>query len=104
MSGFVVLSAEEEILSIVEEKKHWQAMEDVIVQVYHKLQLMLGATINTVLVRCTVIIKKNCSLSMIKIHNRFKSSVMASMNVKKKNVSKTFKKTFKITINALKKR
>ena len=35
-----------------------------------------------------LIIKKNCSLSMIKIHNRFKSSVMASMNVKKKNVSR----------------
>ena len=35
-----------------------------------------------------LIIKKNCSQSMIKIHNRFKSSVMASMNVKKKNVSR----------------
>ncbi len=35
-----------------------------------------------------LIIKKNCSQSMIKIHNRFKSSVMASMNVKKKNVTR----------------
>ena len=30
----------------------------------------------------------NCSKSMIKIHNKYKSSVMASMNVNKKNVSR----------------
>ncbi len=35
-----------------------------------------------------LIIKKNCSKSMIKIHNQKKSSVMASMNVSKKNVSR----------------
>ena len=35
-----------------------------------------------------LIIKKNCSKSMIKIHRRYKSSVMASMNVKKKTVSR----------------
>ena len=35
-----------------------------------------------------LIIKNNCSKSMIKIHNRNKSSVMASMNVDKKNVSR----------------
>jgi len=35
-----------------------------------------------------LIIKKNCSKSMIKIHNRYKSSVMASMNVHKKNVTR----------------
>ncbi len=35
-----------------------------------------------------LIIKKNCSKSMIKIHNRYKSSVIASMNVKKKTVSR----------------
>ena len=35
-----------------------------------------------------LIIKNNCSKSMIKIHNRKKSSVMASMNVDKKNVSR----------------
>ncbi len=35
-----------------------------------------------------LIIKKNCSKSMIKIHKQYKSSVMASMNVKKKNVSR----------------
>ena len=35
-----------------------------------------------------LIIKNNCSKSMIKIHKRYKSSVMASMNVKKKNVSR----------------
>jgi UTP--glucose-1-phosphate uridylyltransferase len=35
-----------------------------------------------------LIIKKNCSKSMIKVHNKFKSSVMASMNVNKKNVSR----------------
>ena len=35
-----------------------------------------------------LIIKKNCSKSMIKIHNRYKSSVMASMNVNKKTVSR----------------
>ena len=35
-----------------------------------------------------LIIKKNCSKSMIKIHRRYKSSVMASMNVNKKTVSR----------------
>jgi UTP--glucose-1-phosphate uridylyltransferase len=35
-----------------------------------------------------LIIKKNCSKSMIKIHNKYNSSVMASMNVNKKNVSR----------------
>ena len=35
-----------------------------------------------------LIIKKNCSKSMIKIHKRFKSSVMASMHVDKKTVSR----------------
>ena len=35
-----------------------------------------------------LIIKKNCSKSMINIHKRYNSSVMASMNVKKKTVSR----------------
>ena len=35
-----------------------------------------------------LIIKKNCSKSMINIHKRYKSSVMASMNVKKNEVSR----------------
>ena len=35
-----------------------------------------------------LIIKKNCSKSMIKVHNQYKSSVMASMNVSKKTVSR----------------
>jgi UTP--glucose-1-phosphate uridylyltransferase len=35
-----------------------------------------------------LIIKKNCSKSMIMIHNKFKQSVMASMNVKKNTVSR----------------
>ncbi len=35
-----------------------------------------------------LIIKKNCSKSMIEIHNRYKTSVMACMNVSKKNVSR----------------
>ena len=35
-----------------------------------------------------LIIKNNCSKSMIKIYNRYKSSVMASMNVNKKTVSR----------------
>ena len=35
-----------------------------------------------------LIIKKNCSKSMISIHSRYKSSVMASMNVNKKTVSR----------------
>ena len=35
-----------------------------------------------------LIIKKNCSKSMIYIHNRYKSSVMASMRVNKKSVSR----------------
>jgi UTP--glucose-1-phosphate uridylyltransferase len=35
-----------------------------------------------------LIIKKNCSKSMIHIHKKFNTSVMASMNVKKNNVSR----------------
>ena len=35
-----------------------------------------------------LIIKVNCSKSMIKIHNQYKSSVMASMNVKKNTTSR----------------
>ena len=35
-----------------------------------------------------LIINKNCSKSMINIHNRYKSSVMASINVPKKTVSR----------------
>ena len=35
-----------------------------------------------------LIIKKNCSQSMIKVHQKFNSSVMASMNVNKKTVSR----------------
>ena len=35
-----------------------------------------------------LIIKNNCSKSMIKIHNKYRSSVMASMKVSKKNVSR----------------
>ena len=35
-----------------------------------------------------LIIKNNCSKTMIQIHKRFKASVMASMNVNKKNVSR----------------
>ena len=35
-----------------------------------------------------LIIKKNCSKSMIKVHKRFKASVMASMNVDRKTVSR----------------
>ena len=35
-----------------------------------------------------LIIKKNCSKSMINIHKRYKSSIIASMNVNKKTVSR----------------
>jgi|TARA_B100000795_G_C22783772_1_gene433589 UTP--glucose-1-phosphate uridylyltransferase len=35
-----------------------------------------------------LIIKHNCSKSMIKVHSKYKSSVMASMTVSKKNVSR----------------
>ena len=35
-----------------------------------------------------LIMKKNCSKSMISSHNKYKSSIMATMNVKKKNVSR----------------
>ena len=35
-----------------------------------------------------LIIKKNCSKSMINIHKQYRSSVMASMNVNKKTVSR----------------
>jgi len=35
-----------------------------------------------------LIIKKNCSKAIISVHKKYKSSVMASMNVSKKNVSR----------------
>ena len=35
-----------------------------------------------------LIMKKNCSKDMIKIHKKLKGSVMASMNVKKNNVDR----------------
>ena len=35
-----------------------------------------------------LIVKQNCSKSMIRIHNQYNCSVMASMNVKKKTVSR----------------
>tara|TARA_Y100000590_G_scaffold387161_1_gene460504 strand:- start:2060 stop:2875 length:816 start_codon:yes stop_codon:yes gene_type:complete len=35
-----------------------------------------------------LIVKKNCSKSMISLHKKYKSSVMASMNVNKKTVSR----------------
>ena len=35
-----------------------------------------------------LIIKKNCSKSMIRTHNKYKTSVMASMSVNKKTVSR----------------
>ena len=35
-----------------------------------------------------LIIKKNCSKAMIKVHQKYKASVMASMKVKKNNVSR----------------
>ena len=35
-----------------------------------------------------LIVKHNCSKSMIKVHKQFNASVMASMSVKKKNVSR----------------
>ena len=35
-----------------------------------------------------LIIKNNCSKSMIKVHNRYKASVMASLSVNKKTVSR----------------
>ena len=48
-----------------------------------------------------LIIKHNCCKSMIKVHKQFKSSVMASMKVKKQNVSRwgIYKLGKKITKN-----
>ena len=48
-----------------------------------------------------LIIKNNCSKSMIKIHRKFKSSVMASMSVNKKTVSRwgIYKLSKKLTKN-----
>ena len=50
-----------------------------------------------------LIIKKNCSKAMIKVHQKYNASVMASMKVKKNNVSrwgiyKIYKKLSKIMI------
>ena len=35
-----------------------------------------------------LIVKKNCSKAMISVHKKYKSSIIASMNVSKKNVSR----------------
>ena len=35
-----------------------------------------------------LIMKKNCSKDMIKLHKKYKASVMASMTVKKNNVNR----------------
>ncbi len=35
-----------------------------------------------------LIVKKNCSKAMISVHKKYKASIMASMNVNKKNVSR----------------
>ena len=35
-----------------------------------------------------LIVKKNCSIDMIKLHKKYKASIMASMKVKKKNVNR----------------
>ena len=48
-----------------------------------------------------LIFKNNCSKSMIRVHNKYKSSVMASMNVNKKNVSRWG--IFKLKKNLIKK-
>ena len=49
-----------------------------------------------------LIIKKNCSKVMINVHQKYKSSVMASMKVKKNNVSRWG--IYKINKNLLKKK
>ena len=48
-----------------------------------------------------LIIKQNCAKSMIKVHNKFQSSVMASMNVNKKTVNRwgIYKLGKKLNIN-----
>ena len=48
-----------------------------------------------------LIINKNCSKSMIQVHNKFKTPIMACMNVKKKTVSRwgIFKLSDKLTKN-----
>jgi len=50
-----------------------------------------------------LIIKKNCSKAMISVHKKYKSSVMASMNVNKKTVSRKISRITK-KINKTKKK
>ena len=47
-----------------------------------------------------LIINNNCSKSMIKIHKKYKSSVMASMSVDKKTVSKMKKNSVIVDLAA----
>ena len=49
---------------------------------------VIGDSSFIVLLPDDLIIKKNCSKAMISIHKKYKSSVMASMNVNKKAVSR----------------
>ena len=53
-----------------------------------KTQNLIKSNFFLMLLPDDLIIKKNCSKSMIQIHKKYKSSVMASMNVNNKNVSR----------------
>ena len=53
-----------------------------------KTQKLIKSNFFLMLLPDDLIIKKNCSRSMIQIHNRYNSSVMASMNINKKDVSR----------------
>ncbi len=53
-----------------------------------KTQKYINSRFFLMLLPDDLIIKENCSKSMINIHKRYKTSVMASMNVNKKTVSR----------------
>ena len=53
-----------------------------------KCEKLINSKFFLMLLPDDLIIKKNCSKTMIKVHNRYKSSVMASMKVDKNTVSR----------------
>ncbi len=53
-----------------------------------KCQKLIKSKYFLMLLADDLIVKNNCSLSMIKIHNKYNSSVIASTKVKKENVSR----------------
>jgi len=68
--------------------KNEKAFKECIDQIVDKTKNFIKDNYFLMLMPDDLIIKKNCSKAMISVHKKYKSSVMASMNVNKKTVSR----------------